>query len=245
LDPIFSIGSNLCFLSTARRRYHARMSSGLPSCKPDEGRRGRQAQEIAQALRSEIISGALPQGSELRQQFLAERFRVSRMPIREALRRLEAEGLILFTPNKSARVAPLSIADLQEIYEMRIAAETLALRRSLPELSNAQIDRAAEIQVRLETAPVSEFGALNDAFHGTLYRPCGMPRLLAHIEVLSNAADRYLRVIVASLDYAGKSHREHHKLLEACRKRDEVAALTCLARHIQQAGEALASLMRA
>jgi len=206
-------------------------------------RRGLQPLEIARALRDEIISGALPQGSELRQQQLAERFRVSRMPVREALHRLEAEGLILFNPNKSAKVAPLSAADLQEIYEMRIAAETLALRRALPELSNAQIDRAAGIQERLEAAPVSEFGALNDAFHRTLYRPCGMPRLLAHIEVLSSAADRYLRVIVASLDYAPKSHWEHHELLESCRKRDETATLSCLTRHIEEAGQALVEIM--
>lgn len=206
-------------------------------------RRGDQALEIVQALRNDIISGALPASSVLRQQPLAKRFGVSRMPVREALHHLEAEGLISFTPNKGAVVTSLSVRDLQEIYEMRIAAETLALRLALPELSNAQIDRAADIQDRMEDAPLADFGRLNAAFHRTLYLPCSRPRLLSHIEVLSNAADRYLRITIGNLDYAAKSHSEHRALLQACRQRNEAAAVACLTAHIEDAGKALAALL--
>ncbi len=209
-----------------------------------QSRHGEQALEILEVLREDIVSGRLAAGSLLRQQQLAERFRVSRMPIREALFRLEAEGFIAFTPNKGATVAPVSAEDLREIYEMRIAAETLALSTALPELTNSQIERAAELQAQTEAAPVADFGALNAAFHTTLYAPCARPRLLAHVDNLGKAADRYLRVTIGVLDYAEKSHREHRELLEACRRRDETAATDCLARHIGEAGEALWELLR-
>lgn len=209
-----------------------------------QGRHGEQALEILEVLREDIVSGRLAGGSLLRQQQLAERFGVSRMPVREALYRLEAEGFISFTPNKGATVAPVSADDLREIYEMRIAAETLALSTALPELTNSQIERAAELQAEMEAAPVSRFGELNAAFHNTLYAPCARPRLLAHVDNLSKAADRYLRVTIGALDYSGKSHREHRELVEACRRRDEAGAADCLTRHIGEAGEALWNLLR-
>lgn len=222
----------------------------MTEMKPDmknttsQSRHGEQALEILEILREDIVDGRLTAGSLLRQQQLAERFGVSRMPVREALFRLEAEGFISFTPNKGATVAPVSGEDLREIYEMRIAAETLALTTALPELTNSQIERAAELQAELEAAPVARFGELNAAFHNTLYAPCARPRLLAHVENLSKAADRYLRVTVGALDYSEKSHREHRELLEACRRRDEAAATDCLTRHIGEAGEALWSLLK-
>ncbi len=206
--------------------------------------RGKRAAEIALDLRGQIISGDLPPEAKLGQESLAERYQVSRIPVREALRLLEAEGLVIFDPNKTARVAPLSKADMLEIYAMRVAAETLALKVALPELSNRQIDAAEEIQAQIEEAPLGRFGELNTAFHRCLYEPACWPRLLAHIDVLGHAADRYLRLAIAGLDYAAKSHREHHELLKACRARDEAAAVDCLTKHIGEAGEALAKLLR-
>lgn len=226
-------------------RYRHWMSEKKTIDRPSvaSARRGEQALEIIEAVRADVISGDIPAGSVLRQQQLAARFNVSRMPVREALRCLEAEGLITLVPNKGATVSLLSEADLWEIYEMRIAAETLALRLALPELSNAQIDRAAAIQTTMEAGELADFGPLNARFHQTLYSPCARPRLLSHIEVLSNAADRYLRVTVASLEYAEKSHSEHHTLLDACNRRDEASAIGCLTSHIKEAGDALAKLM--
>lgn len=197
--------------------------------------RGHQARLVADALRDDIISGRLAGGSVVRQQHLAERFGVSRIPVREALRRLAAEGLVDMAPNKGATVAPLSLADFCEIYEMRAASEVLALRTALPHLTDAQIDIAEGLQEQMEAAPVDQFGTLNAAFHQTLYEPCGRPRLLAHIAMLANAADRYLRVGAGSLGYAGRSHREHRALLAACRNRNAEAAMGILSRHIEEA----------
>lgn len=208
-------------------------------------RAGDQVAALVRQLRGEIVTGVLHPGEALRQEMLADRFATSRMPIREALRVLESEGLVVLVPHKGATVAPLDPAELEEVYEMRVAAETLALRRAIPELSNAQIDRAERIQDRAEASDLGEFGALNKAFHMTLYAPCGRPRLLAHIAGLGDVAERYLRFTAGSLDYTERSHREHRALLAACRRRDEEAAAGLLTRHIAEAGEILSSYLRA
>ncbi|MEQ8818362.1 MAG: GntR family transcriptional regulator [Thalassobaculum sp.] len=202
-------------------------------------RSGDQVAALTAELRAQIISGELRPGEPLRQELLADRFATSRMPIREALRVLESEGLVVLVPHKGAAVAPLDPAELKEVYEMRVAAETLALRRTIPELSNAQIDRAERIQDRAEAAGMAGFGALNRLFHTTLYAPCGRPRLLAHIAGLIDVADRYLTFTAGALDYRDRSHREHRALLAACRRRDEATAVDLLGRHIAEAGETL------
>ncbi len=206
-------------------------------------RSGEQAATIAAALREDIIAGHLAAGAPLRQERLAARFSTSRMPVREALRLLESEGLVALQPNKGAIVAALDTEELREIYEMRVAAETLALRLAIPELSNAQIARAEAIQAQAEASSLRDFGELNKAFHATLYQPCDRPRLLAHIASLNGLADRYLRLTVKRLDYAERSHREHRALLEACRRRDESEAVAILRRHVGEAGEALYRLL--
>lgn len=208
-------------------------------------KRGEQAERIAAGLRDEIISGALAAGSALRQEKIAETYGTSRMPVRDALRFLEAEGLVQMLPNRGATVAPLDAAEFQEIYEMRGAAEVLALRLAIPELTNRQLDRATEIQAQAEDGDIRTFGALNKAFHIALYEPCGRPRLLAHIAGLNELAGRYLRVAAIELDYVSQSHREHRALLEACRRRDEAQACDLLAQHIEDAGKALHGLLSA
>ena len=219
---------------------HRESDQQNPATAPQNG----PVEEIVEALRTDIIEGRFRPDAKLRQELLAERFGVSRMPVREALGRLEAEGLVVSRPNRSVRVAPLNVADMIEIFEMRVAAETLALRLAIPHLSNAQIEKASEIQQSLETAPIEKFGLLNSQFHRMLYEPCAKPRLLSHIETLATAADRYLRITIAAIDYADKSHREHHALLEACHARDEAAAINCLASHIGDAADVLSIKMR-
>lgn len=208
------------------------------------GRGSDQVTALTDELRAQIITGDLRPGQPLRQELLADRFATSRMPIREALRVLEAEGLVVLVPHKGATVAPLDPDELEEVYEMRVVAETLALRRAIPELSNAQIDRAERIQDRAEAGGLRGFGSLNKAFHTTLYAPCGRPRLLAHIAGLVDVANRYLTFTAGSLDYRDRSHREHRDLLAACRRRDEAAASDLLARHITEAGETLLRYLR-
>lgn len=207
-------------------------------------RTGDQARQLINELREAIISGALPPGETLRQDTIAERYKTSRMPVREAFRTLEAESLIQLVPNKGAVVAPLNISELQEVYEMRVSAETLALHLSLPEMSNTQIDQAAKIQDEIESTKLDNFGALNKEFHSTLYQPCGRQRLLGHIAGLNDVADRYLRFTIRTLSYNERSNSDHQELLEACRRRDEPMATAILTAHITDAGQALQQYLR-
>ncbi|MEM7544072.1 MAG: GntR family transcriptional regulator [Pseudomonadota bacterium] len=194
-----------------------------------------QVAEIVTSLRNDIVSGAIAPGAPLGQEFLAARYGVSRMPVREAIRHLEMMGFVTVESNKRTRVAEISLGDLTEIYDMRMALEVLAIRSAMPHLTNAQIDEAAALQNSLTGADALTFGMLNQAFHMTLYRPCKRPRLLAQVDILFNAADRYLCIAKSPPGQREKSDREHLELLDACRRRDEGAAETCLIRHIGDA----------
>lgn len=219
------------------------LSEPKPAPAPAVRRTGEQANRIARALRDEIVSGALKAGQPLRQERLAEAFETSRIPVREALRILESEGLVQLSPNKGACVAPLDIEAFREVYEMRAVLETLALRLAIPELTNRQIDHAAMIQEEAEASPPADFGALNKAFHMALYEPCARPRLLSQASGLNDIADRYLKLAATQLNYLDHSHREHHALLDACRRRDGTAACGILGRHIEDAGNTLYVLL--
>ena len=206
-------------------------------------RSGQGVATIVETLRQEIISGKLNPDEPLGQEQLATRFGVSRMPVREAIRQLETLGFVTVEPNKSARVAPVSLADFLEIYDMRIAAECLAMKSAIPELTNTRIDEAEAIQDQIEDAPVGAFGDLNIQFHMTLYRASGRHRLLAHVQALGNAADRYHCMTVAGPEIRRKSDLEHRALLEHCRQRDSDAAVAMVAQHISEARDHLSGLI--
>jgi DNA-binding GntR family transcriptional regulator len=207
-------------------------------------RKGDRTEMLVTALRQAIIAGELKPGSTLRQEELARSHNTSRMPIREALRTLAAEGLVQLAPNRGAVVAPIDADELRENFEMREAAEVLAMRLALPHLSNAQIDRAAALQQRIDTDGLAAFGALNRAFHMTLYTPCARPRLLAHIASLHDVAERYMRFTLARLDYLVTSSSEHRALLDACYRRDAAEAERLTAQHIVGAGRTLETWLR-
>ena len=212
---------------------------GKESAHRQSRRTGAQAARIAAALRDDIVAGVLEAGRVLRQERLAETFATSRMPVRDALRVLEGEGLVHLAPNRGAIVAALNADEFRETYEMRGALETLALWLAIPDLTDRQLDRAEAIHVQAQQADMKAFGALNKAFHMALYAPCGRTRLLAQISALNDVADRYLRVAAAYLDYTARSHEEHGRLLESCRRRDAATAQAILHAHIEDAGQGL------
>lgn len=207
-------------------------------------RRGDRAQHIQSLIRDAIITGELAPGSSLRQDELARTYDSSRMPIREALRTLSVEGLVQLIPNRGAIVAPIEVDDLRENVEMREISETLAIRLSIPQLSNAQIDRAASIQAEIETCDIMKFGALNKSFHLTLYEPAMRPRLVAHIASLHDIAERYLRFTLQQFDYSDRSSADHKAILDACYRRDAAEAVRLTGAHIVDAGTTLEEYLR-
>ncbi len=200
-------------------------------------RDGEAADIIAALLRTEIINGVQAPGTLLRQEELAKRFKISRMPIRDSLKILEREGLIILSANRSAQVAPLDPQGFREISEMRAVAEPLALKHAIPELTNRQIEVAFAIQHEAEQAISDQFSKLNKAFHAALLTPCGRPRLLDHIATLNDLSERYFHVAVVEMSYAEHSHKEHRELLMACKQRDVETACQILEAHISRANE--------
>ena len=199
------------------------------------------AEQVANVLREAIADGSLADGTVLRQDDLALRFGFSRMPIRDALRQLEAEGIVQIHPTKGAQVARMDATEIREIFALRDLLESQALNLSVPTLGSEKLDEAAQVLARIDAEPdVARWGALNRTFHLALYSACGNARLLGLIEAHHNAADRYVRMLLSSLDYRGVSQAEHRELLAACRKRDTAEAVRVLKKHLCDGMETLA-----
>ncbi|MBP2232996.1 DNA-binding GntR family transcriptional regulator [Azospirillum agricola] len=199
---------------------------------------------VEAAMREGILTGALPAGAPLRQEELAAAFGVSRMPVREALRQLEARALVEFHPHRGAVVAEISAGDSADISAIRAALEPAALRLSLPRLTTDDFALAEELigEMDAETDP-GRMGELNRRFHMTLYARAGRPRLLALAEQHLAAADRYLRFQFAALGYHPRSQDEHHALLAACRAGNADAACAAVVNHILAAETLLTAFL--
>lgn len=203
------------------------------------------AEFVEATLREAILTGAIAPGTPLRQEELADTFGVSRMPVREALRQLEARALAEFHPHRGAVVAEISATDAADIGAIRMALEPMALRLSLPGLTGDDLAQADDLIAEMdgETDP-GRMGELNRRFHMTLYGRAGHPRLLALVEQHLLAADRYLRFQFAALGYHPRSQDEHRALLAACRTRDETTAVQLVTGHVGEAAKQLAAFLR-
>lgn len=200
---------------------------------------------IATTLRGEILHGQLPSNLPLRQDEIAARFGVSKIPVREALYQLKAEGLVTFFPNRGAVVAELSSADVDEIYLMRSALETLALRRAIPHLTVANLAQAESVLDAIDhEQDVARWGELNWQFHAILYQPANLPRLMEAVRVLHINVARYLVIFLVGLEYQTTSQREHRAILQACRQGNETQAVALLADHLQAAATKLAAFLK-
>lgn len=199
---------------------------------------------IARSLRADIMHGKLKSEQPLRQDEIAAKFGVSKIPVREALSQLKAEGLVNFFPNRGAAVSKLSLAEVDEIYVMRIALETTALRRAIPHLTIANLTQAEEILDTIDREQnVARWGEFNWEFHATLYSPSNLPRLIEWIKTLHINVARYLVIYLAGMDYQKVSQNEHREILEACRRGDVEAAIAHLTQHLQSASNHLVAFL--
>ncbi|MBW4609116.1 MAG: GntR family transcriptional regulator [Hassallia sp. WJT32-NPBG1] len=203
---------------------------------------------IADALREAILRGIFQPGQSLRQDEIATQFGVSRIPVREALRQLEAEGLVTLHLNRSATVTELSLLEVQEICEIRSALEVAALGLAISKLSEADLEKAAMILNRA-TDPIAQrlcksiaFAKLNWEFHATLYAAAERPRLLKMIKTLHINLERYVHLQMPEMDDWERSQKEHYQLLDACRERDTKGAIKLLKRHIDSTAKQLMHL---
>lgn len=196
---------------------------------------------IAEVLREAVSRGLLQPGQALSQAELAAEFGVSPIPVREALRRLEADGLVALRHNRGAFVAELTGDDVRELYEIRLPLELQALRLALPRLTDADLDRAGAILSQLDGVDEgSAWTILDRDFHLALYRPCARPRLLELVGRLRNTTELYHSALTSVAQIYPTCQEAHRAILTACAAGRADAALLALEAHLQEAGECLA-----
>jgi DNA-binding GntR family transcriptional regulator len=195
---------------------------------------------IVEQLREDITTGRLAPGAPLRQEELAKSLGVSHIPVREALRQLESEGIVVIRPRRGAIVADLSARELQELNEMRVALECLALRLAIPRWSERTLRKAGAILDRIDRYP-SRWAALNTEFHLAVYEAADRPRLLANIASLERNVERYVHHEANITKNFAASQREHRKLLVLIKSGQSEDACSLLSDHILAPGGILVS----
>jgi DNA-binding GntR family transcriptional regulator len=200
------------------------------------------------AIRERILGGAYPEGEPLRQDAIADELGVSRIPVREALRQLEAEGLVSFHPHRGAVVSSLSLDEIDEVFSLRAGIETGVLRAAIPHLDAEHLTRADEVLRRYDRAlrahDVVAYGELNWQFHSTLYAPADRPVTMGIVQRLHQQADRYLRMQLALTHGEHRASEEHRAILAAARQHDVKAGAALLREHILGAGRSLVRFLR-
>jgi len=195
------------------------------------------ADVIASSLRVDISLGKLIPGAALRQEDLAERFAVSRIPVREALRRLESDGLVEVFPNRGAFVVRLTITELTEITDLRVLIEGDLILRSVPLLtpSDLSVIRTASSAARRESMSPT-WVAADLAFHEALYSPSKRVRQLSLFRSLRLAIQRYEAVYRRLPEQRRRWLEDHDSIVRACSEGDARDAHRKLVDHIQSAG---------
>lgn len=195
------------------------------------------AVRISKVLAERIIAGALEPGSRLGQDHIAEEFSTSHVPVREAFRLLESQGLVVSEPRRGVRVAGFSLEEVREVAEMRAALEVLALRNAVPHLTRAILDQAEEANRAADRASdVQAWEKANRRFHRIILTPCGMPRLLKAIDDLHTTSARFL-FSGWRAEWEAPTDRDHRTILDALRAGQAETAASVLARHVQTIGQ--------
>lgn len=206
------------------------------------------AAATAEELRRRILDGVFPAGFALRQDALAEEFGVSRIPLREAFVQLEAEGLVKILPHRGAVVSELSIAEFDELFELRVLIEPRLLRRSAPNLTPDDYKRLrdilAEYSSELRLNHVSRWGELNTEFHLHLYRHASRPKSVSFVAGLLQESDRLTRIQLAFTHGMERAEMEHAELVDLCEAQEFAKAAALLKAHIENVRKTLGAFLR-
>jgi DNA-binding GntR family transcriptional regulator len=195
------------------------------------------SQQIANSLKEEILSGKFPPGVRIRQEDIAEQFGASRSPVREALRILEAEGLINLVAHTGAWISHLSLAECEEMYQIRERVEPLLLRLSIPAMTDSVIAELSDLVNQMEaTNDVETFLKLDRQFHLLSYSKAETALVGDMVNRLWNTTQHYRRAysrLLAASSFK-PAHYEHHLLLAAIIRRDSDDAERILFGHIRR-----------
>ena len=196
-----------------------------------------------EALRKRILFGEFREGEPLNQVAIAREYAISRIPLREAMRQLEAEGLLYFQPGKGAVVSGLSVDEIAEVVDLRARLEPELLTSAIPHLTAEHFEEAREIldqfEIALKRGDVATWGEFNWRFHSTLYAPSGCAVTMGIVEGLHRLNQRYARMQISFTKWQQRAAREHRAILTAAARRDKPFAARLLKNHIVVAGDAL------
>lgn len=198
---------------------------------------GRQSltDQIVTELRRQIIAGQLAAGAPLRQEKLAAELGVSRVPLREAIRQLEAEGLVVSELHKGTVVTSLSPEELKELFEIRLRIETWLFEAAIPLMTEEDFALAdAVTDEAMASGSVENWGELNWRFHEALYRPSGNLIALKLLRTVHDNANRYVNLQIAVAEDVERELADHRALTAFARLRDTRRGVDTLRAHIQR-----------
>jgi DNA-binding GntR family transcriptional regulator len=198
-------------------------------------------QYVVSTLRAEILQGVYPANTHLRQEEVARRLQVSTTPVREAFRDLRAEGLVSIAPNKGVVTRRLTLADVTDIYELRMMLEPLLAQRACQHITAADLDAAkGSHEAMVASAAPEQWSLLNEAFHERLVKSQAQTRLFDISESLWRAARPYVSLSMhVNQDIMASNNRDHAALLAAYEAGDADAVYTQTRSHLENTREAV------
>lgn len=233
--------------AASRIRYHVTRTSPASSASSSSSA-GRLVRKTAvdlvvDDLRDRILSGAIAPGSALRQELLADELGVSRLPVREAIRQLSAEGLVDMIAHRGAYVSMLSRAEVQEFFDIRLRLEPWLFSLAVQQHEAADLDRAAQVVAEMDSAAPDQWGRLNWQLHELLYRAAQRPAALAMVRALHEKSERYFRFQIVNAPIRQQAHDEHSELIALSRQGQAGKAEAALERHIAQAADQILAIV--
>lgn len=206
------------------------------------------AQDAAlSGLRSDLLTGELGPGDQILQESLADRYGVSRVPLREALKTLESEGQVTYFPNRGYFVAELSVADLTEVYRLRTLLEAEAIRDAVPTLTDADVAALADLLAEVERAAAADdviaMTAANRRFHFAIFDAAGLPRLTRLLHQLWEATDAYRALYFQNPVNRDRVGAEHATMMRALHARDAELLVTLHNEHRDHSVSAVRAIL--
>ncbi len=203
-------------------------------------------QVLESSLRRDIIDGVFPPGTHLLERTLVERYGVSRGPIREVLRALEVQGLLVRTRSKGVNVAELSLDEMSEVYEMRIALEGLAARLAVEAADREGIEQVRLVYDRLQAAQCEQrhWLELSNEFRCALYQLSGRKRLLALIRQLVGRVEPYISLYLEDSEHRMQSRAKHQEIWRAVLEHDADRCERLTQQHLTTAGDSMERMLK-
>ncbi len=206
------------------------------------------SETILEEIRRDIISGRLKPGTKIDQNRLKKRLGVSVIPLREAFKRLEAEGYVDIIPHHGVHVKPLSREEIEDLYLIRAEIEALAARLALVRLTDADIKELktlfAQMKQLTEAGAYEETLRVNRRFHYTIYRACRRGYLLQMLDELWLRSSRYRNLATVKPSRAKKALVEHRAILQACIRRDVEALVSAVKQNIEETRKMFESVLQ-